>query len=114
MAHRVIAECVDVRSGKRFQPGDWFVPPPEDDQEERLVAARCIKLVDDAEMQRDLLTDEDDPAATARQQINEDGLFDKTVDELKEIAEAESIDLGSARRKDEIVAAIREARTTAP
>ena len=110
MAHKVIAECVDRRSGKRFHPGDWFLPAPDEDQEERLGAARCIKVVDDAEMAWDIGNTVDDPAGKARQQINEDGLFDQTVDALKAIAVEESIDLGEAKRKDEIVAAIRSAR----
>jgi predicted nucleic acid-binding Zn-ribbon protein len=51
-----------------------------------------------------------DTAATVRDQINKDGLFDLSVDELKVLAESESIDLGEASEKDAIVTAIRTSR----
>lgn len=38
----VLAECVDIRSGKRFVPGDEFKPAPERRQAERLVRAGCL------------------------------------------------------------------------
>lgn len=38
----VMAECVDSRSGTRFQPGDIFKPAPGVDQAARLVAAGCL------------------------------------------------------------------------
>ncbi len=41
---------------------------------------------------------------------NDDGLDANTVDELKKIAEGETIDLGGATKKADIVAAIRAAR----
>lgn len=51
-----------------------------------------------------------DPAEIAREQINTDKLFDLTVLQLKEIATNESIDLGGATKKDDLVAAIRAHR----
>ncbi len=180
MAHKVIAECVDKRTGKRYLPGpNSFFPADDPDQVQRLVRAGCLRFVADDDMSVDdqanaaLARDEAerliagfeqevddarrrrdealaaietevigarqaadaeiakinealqqagaakeeetsmDPAATQRQQINEDGLFDKTVDDLRALAKAESIDLSGAHRKDEIVAAIRAARAKA-
>ncbi len=47
MAYKVIAECVDVRSGKRYLPGETFDPAPDADQAERLTAAKAIEVVPD-------------------------------------------------------------------
>lgn len=41
-ALRVLAECVDIRTKKRFQPGDTFDPPPTEEQATRLVKAGCL------------------------------------------------------------------------
>jgi hypothetical protein len=38
----VLAECVDKRSGKRFQPNDVFDPAPNPEQARRLIAAGCL------------------------------------------------------------------------
>lgn len=38
----VKAECVDIRNGKRFFPGDTFKPTPGVDQAQRLVSAGCL------------------------------------------------------------------------
>ncbi|MBN9065175.1 MAG: hypothetical protein J0H60_01510 [Rhizobiales bacterium] len=38
----VLAECVDARSGKRFQRGDVFDPAPNPEQARRLIAANCL------------------------------------------------------------------------
>ena len=38
----VIAECVDLRSGKRFKQGEVFDPAPTAEQATRLVAAGCL------------------------------------------------------------------------
>ncbi len=138
----VLSDCVDVRSGKRFQRGDEFSPAPNHEQAKRLVAAGCLPeealkaavgakteaeraledkaardkaeadrtkaAVDAAKARRPGAKPE--PAKTAVDQVNEDGLFDKTNDELKAVAEAEKIDLGDASRKEDLVAAIRAAR----
>jgi hypothetical protein len=100
--YQVIEEFVDVNTGDRFTPaasgGDAVTFTPHDEtQEARLLAAGCLRAPRDG-------------AAIARDQINNDGLFDQTVDGLKEIAEKETIDLGDATRKADIVAAIRAAR----
>ena len=42
MHYRVIAECVDARSGTRMFEGDIFEPRPDDDQAARLIAAGAI------------------------------------------------------------------------
>lgn len=41
-ALKVLAECVDVRSGKRYVPGDTFDPAPNPEQAARLVKAQCL------------------------------------------------------------------------
>lgn len=46
--HVVIAECVDERTGQRYQRGQTF-PSPTATQEERLVKAGCIRKPTDAE-----------------------------------------------------------------
>lgn len=38
----VLAECVDERSGTRFQPGDQFEPAPGIAQAIRLIKAGCL------------------------------------------------------------------------
>lgn len=38
----VLAECVDSRSGKRFQRGDEFAPAPNPEQARRLIKAGCL------------------------------------------------------------------------
>ncbi len=39
---RVKAECVDIRTGKRYAASDTFDPLPTEDQAARLVAAGCL------------------------------------------------------------------------
>ena len=41
-ALKVLSPCVDIRSGKRFDTGDEFAPPPNPEQAKRLVAAHCL------------------------------------------------------------------------
>jgi len=41
----VLAECVDKRSGKRFQRNDVFDPAPNPEQARRLIAAGCLPKV---------------------------------------------------------------------
>lgn len=38
----VLAECVDIRNGKRFQPGEEFKPAPNPEQARRLVRGACL------------------------------------------------------------------------
>ncbi|WAP67223.1 hypothetical protein [Jiella pelagia] len=180
MAYKVIAECVDRRTGQRYLPGPQsFFPADDPDQVDRLERAGCLRRVADEDLSRDeeaaaALAKSDaarmiagfeqevadarrrrdetlaaietevigarqaadaeiarineirqqsgstdteektmDPAAVQRQQINEDKLFDSTVEELRALAKDEDIDLSGASRKDEIVAAIRAARAKA-
>lgn len=100
--YEVIAEFVDTVTGDRIVPaaaGDSPVTftPHDDDQAGRLIAAACLRAPRDR-------------AATARDQINNDGLFDQSIADLKAIAEAEKIDLGEATKKADIIGAIRTAR----
>jgi hypothetical protein len=45
MRYKVIAECVDTRSGKRYLPGPdtYFDPAPEADQAQRLIKAGVLR-----------------------------------------------------------------------
>lgn len=45
---KVIGECIDARTGRRYQRGEIFEPPPDDDQADRLLKAECIREVADA------------------------------------------------------------------
>ena len=94
--YSVIAEMVDTATGDRKFPGESFTPHDED-QAERLEKSGCIR-------------EGRDGAAIQRDQINNDGLFDRTIVDLKSIATTEGVDIGDATRKDQIVAALRVAR----
>lgn len=170
MTLKVISECVDRRTGKRYAVGDSF-PAQDLEQVDRLIRAGCLRQgssetgggqgttddvaakreeaaselaaidetiaaarrrrdeelaaiendiaearaaanarISELQQEQSTMTQQTDPAAIVRAQINEDGLFEKTVAELRDIAEAEGIDLGDARRKEEVVAGIRASR----
>ncbi|AZN72004.1 hypothetical protein D5400_12605 [Georhizobium profundi] len=102
----VLEACVDRRSGKRYRAAEIFDPAPSVTQAKRLVAAGCLaeSAIEAAEKA------EIEGAAVSRDQLNNDELFDRTVDELKKLADDEKIDLGEATKKADIVAAIRAAR----
>ena len=97
----VTAECVDERNGKRFFPGDNFTPAPTATQLARLTAAGCIVRPGVGI----------DPAAAVRAALGGDTLFERSLEQLKEIAHSEKIDLGKARTKPDVIAAIRQARS---
>lgn len=101
MKYPVIAECIDSRTGKRFYPGDNFDPAPTDLQLARLTQAGCIARPGAAT----------DPAAAVREAIGGDTLHARSVAQLKDIAAAEMIELGEAKNKPDLIAAIRKART---
>ena len=102
--HYVIAECVDARDGKRYFPGDTF-PNPTAAQVKRLTAAECLS--DEAPDLAQIA----DKAKSNDQTIRfTDNLGDLSVAKLKALAAAETIDLGDATRKPEILAAIRKGR----
>ena len=94
--HSVIAEMVDRHTGARKYAGDTFTPHDEE-QRVDLVAAGCIR-------------DGVDPAVQVRDQLNSDGLFARTTDQLRNIAKAEVVDLGQMTRKADMIGAIRAAR----
>lgn len=75
---------------------------------EKAAAAAAKATADAAKARRGSV--KADPAATVREQINKDGLFEMSVDDLKAIAESENVDLGDASEKDAIVSAIRASR----
>ena len=178
MPLKVISECVDRDSGRRYLPGSFFPESAPAEQIERLIGSGCLRQVSakdleaaekslaasarreaeaehaeiektleaarerrdveiaqisdeigkarrDAEDEKARITAEveefraksggapDDPAEVARRQINEDGLFDKTVPELKDVAASEGVDVSASAKKDDIVAAIRAKRVGA-
>ena len=94
--HSVIAEMVDRHTGARLFVGDTFTPHDED-QRQSLVTAGCLR-------------DGIDPAVQVRDQINSDGLFERTLDQLRNIARSEVVDLGQLTRKADVIGAIRAAR----
>lgn len=47
MRYLVKAECIDVRTGRRFEPGELFTPDPDEDQAARLIRAQCLKPISD-------------------------------------------------------------------
>lgn len=100
----VIAECVDERDGKRYFPGDTF-PKPTRAQAQRLTGAKCL-----SDEKPDLAELADQARANDQTIQFTDDLGDKTVAQLRELATAETIDLGNASRKPEILAAIRKGR----
>lgn len=96
--HTVIAEMVDIKTGKRLFADDTFTPHDED-QADRLTRAGCLR--------------EGVVAKSAKADDDGDGLDGMKLDELKALAVAEEIDLGEASKKADIVAVIRAARTAA-
>ena len=94
--HSVVAEMVDQNTGDRYFPGQTFTPADEE-QAARLIKSGCLR-------------EGTDGAAKQRDQINNDGLFDQSVDDLKKLAETEKVDLGTATKKADIITAIRAAR----
>lgn len=95
---RVLAEFVDVRNGKRYSRGDGdkINPALEPEQVERLKKAGC--LGDGAEAKAS--------TAGAGEKPDETKLEDLTVQELRDLAEEQGIDLGDATKKADIIAAI--------
>ncbi|QRY68191.1 hypothetical protein JVX98_28300 [Ensifer sp. PDNC004] len=41
-ALKVLAECLDKRTGRRFLPGETFDPPPTVEQAKRLISGGCL------------------------------------------------------------------------
>lgn len=140
MKYKVLAEFVDRETGDRYIPAaqgekPTLFRPHDDEQRERLVAAGVLageptfdlatKPIEDltrAEMEEiavaafraEMASASDDNlrhgVASHRERIAEADLGRKTVDQLKEIAADEDIDLGEATRKADIVAAIEDER----
>ena len=75
--------------------------------------ASIDELRDGVTRLRERESEQRDLAEISRQQINEDGLFEQTVDQLKDLAQAEEVDLAGVTLKADIVAAIRGKRATA-
>ncbi len=97
MRYLVTSECVDRRTGKRFMPQDEFLPEPDAGQAARLIHAGCLEILSER-----------------APEIPEDELDGKSVTELREIAKAEEVDLGHAKKADAIVDLIRTKRSSAP
>lgn len=98
MPYKVIAECIDARTGKRFFPGDTF-PDPTKDQAERLVKAKCIEEVSAAEARKAAKDAED---AERRERLTH---LEKLSDEqLAAEAKARNLDLGKAKDRAAVIA----------
>jgi hypothetical protein len=93
----VLAECVDIRSGKRFVKGQEFNPAPTPDQAARLIKAGCLP---EAALKHAVEPEPDDA------DDGEVNLKKLSIDELKAYAAEHAIDLGDATKKADIVAAI--------
>ncbi len=85
-----------VIAGAVRYPTEGPIPVRDDDEADRLIeldlAVEQVEEDDDVDVM--------------------DGLADQKVDDLKKIAEHEGVDLGTATKKAEIVAAIRAHRMT--
>lgn len=100
MPYKVIAECIDARTGKRHFPGDTF-PEPSKDQAERLVKAKCIEEVSSDEVRK---AAKDAEEAARRERVAD---FEKLSDEqLAAEAKARNIDLAKAKDRPAIIAAL--------
>src|SRR5690606_12180588 len=93
----VLAECVDIRSGKRFAKGQEFSPAPTPEQADRLIKAGCFR-----EEAREFAVEEPDDA----EDDGEVNLKKLNLDELKALATERGVDLGDATKKADIIAAI--------
>lgn len=89
----------DQGDGKVYRRGD--VVNSKQDLEKRFGPAKFQRVADPAQVK------EEEPVASAPVSV-QDEFSDMTVAELKQFAASEEIDLGSASRKDEILAVIRE------
>jgi len=79
-------------------------------QEQRLIDRRAIRVATKKDLAPDTAAEDEDVG----QLPPGDGLPDMTVSQLKTLAEDETIDLGEAKTKAEIVKAIRAARLAKP
>lgn len=62
----VLAACVDIRSGRRFEPGQTFEPAPTVEQATRLFKAGCLPETAIAEARKAATEDEKVSGAQAR------------------------------------------------
>lgn len=133
--YKVIAECVDDRTGRRYKAGENFDPPPSPAQAKRLQKAGCVEESDETlpvdKMSSDALIgellehgraelvgrsrDELIAAVTAARRRAEDGdeggLDTKTVAELRKYAEENGVELtAETTKKADIIAAIEKAK----
>jgi len=98
---KVLAECVDIRSGLRFLKGQVFSPPPTLEQAERLIKAGCLP-----EGARQHAVDEPDDKPDDEPEADDGDLKKLTVDQLKGLAAERGVDLGDATKKADIIAAL--------
>lgn len=105
MPYKVIAECIDARSGKRYFPGEDF-PAPDKDQVERLVKARCIEEVSAAEAKR-LAKDAADRAKAEAEEARKArvaALEAMTDEQLAEQAKERGVDISKATDRAAVLA----------
>ena len=142
-AHAVLAEFIDVQSGNRISPPSTFTPHDVDQRQRltaaRCISAEPVAPIDDkpvedmtrAELEQFSTTaflagmasaSDDDlrngvAAFRARAEDDDDDgsddLAGMTAASLRELAAKESIDLGDAKRKPDMLALIRAARAQA-
>ncbi len=94
MRYLVIAGCEDLRTGKLFEAGDEFLPEPDIDQAERLIAARCLRpMPNDAPVLPG--TDEADRKLIELEADND--RLSKANDELLALVAKGAIDAGVAQ-----------------
>ncbi|UIK04902.1 hypothetical protein [Neorhizobium galegae] len=79
----VLAACVDIRSGERFERGDTFDPVPTLEQANRLIAAGCLP-----EGARELAEKADEP--DEQKAASEKAARDKAEKEALKLVEARS------------------------
>lgn len=111
----VLAECVDARSGRRFQPGETFDPAPTAEQAVRLVKAGCLP----AAAIEAAKAAESDAEKKAEAEAKKNAKRQVAIDEAKAkvdaarivVANAETALAGSADdKKDEATAALDAAK----
>ena len=143
MSFKVIAECVDERTGRRYFPGDTFDPPPSEEQAERLGRAGCVRVSDEPasrvpeDMSDAELVDElvrlfrSEATKRSREEllqairahgstdaVDAGGVGDEDLlrlkrEELEALAEQRKVDVSGCRTKADVVAALKAAEQAA-
>lgn len=86
----VLAECVDVRNGRRFQPGETFDPAPNPEQAKRLVKAACLP---EAAVEAAVVAETEAEKTAERK-----AAADRAADEARQKAEADAAAKAAAKK----------------